>query len=377
MVMDEDPQRRSTEMRRKLFTRVVPWLAAVVMVAACGGGDGEPAETTTTAAPDTTAASEEPGDTTTTTEGVEELETAEFVYGQFGWHADHWPVYIAQEEGLFDAPDVMLDVEQIVPGDARQFLPALLSGDMHIAVGGQLPFILQRMEGAETVAVFSFRNTPSHRLIGTVPTLEEVEGGLVGVSAEVSADGALTELVLESVGLTLGEDYDFIVVGGTTDRAAALQSGGIVAGLIGQPVDFNLLEQEGLYDLGTTADYVTDFLWQGGQVTEEYAAENGEVLVRFLRAILRATDWFYDEANREAAIEYLITYTESEREAAELTYDLFHEVRAFPEDLRPTVASYENLLIVLEQGGELEGREAPTPEEFFNFTFLDEAVATK
>ena len=107
-----------------------------------------------------------------------------------------------------------------------QFLDRI-AGDMHIAVGGQLPFIVQRMEGAETVAVFSFRNTPSHRLIGTVPTLEEVEGGLVGVSAEVSADGALTEMVLESVDLTLGEDYDFLVVGGTTDRAAALESGGV------------------------------------------------------------------------------------------------------------------------------------------------------
>lgn len=364
-------------MRRRFFPRVVPWLVAVLMIAACGGGDSEPTETTGTEAPATTAAGEEPGDTTTTTEAVEELETAEFVYGQFGWHADHWPVYIAQEEGFFDEPDVMLDVEQLVPGDARQFLPALLSGDMDIAVGGQLPFVLQRMEGADTVAVFSFRNTPSHRLIGTVPTLEEVEGGLIGVSAEVSADGALTEMILDSVGYTLGEDYDFIVVGGTTDRAAALQSGGIVAGLIAQPIDFNLLEQEDLYDLGTTADYVSDFLWQGGQVTEEYAAENGDVLVRFLRAILRATDWFYDEANRDAAIDHLITYTESEREAAELTYDLFHQVRAFPEDLRPTVPSYENLLIVLEQGGELEDREAPTSDEFFNLTFLDEAITTK
>lgn len=341
-------------MRRKMFRRVVPWLAAVLVIASCGGGESEPSETT-----------------------VEELETVDFLYGQFGWHADHWPVYIAQEEGFFDAADVMLDVEQLVPGDARQFLPALLSGDMDIAVGGQLPFILQRMAGADTVATFSFRNTPSHRLIGTVPTLEEVEGGLVGVSAEVSADGALTELILESVGLTLGEDYDFIVVGGTTDRAAALQSGGIVAGLIAQPIDFNLLEQEGLYDLGTTADYVTDFLWQGGQVTEEYAAENGDVLVRFLRAILRGTDFFYDEANREAAIEHLILYTGSEREAAELTYDVFQQVRAFPEDLRPTGASYENLLVVLEKGGELEDRDAPAYDEFVNLTFLDEAIATK
>lgn len=362
-------------------SRWISLLIVIAVIAACGGNGGQSDTTQTTAgsvSPTTEADTEGTIATTSdTTEAEVELETVDFVYGQFGWHADHWPVYIAQEEGFFDADDVKLNVEQLVPGDANYFLPALLNGEMHIATGGSLPFILQRMEGAEVQAVFSFRNTPSHRLIGTVSSLEEVAGGLVGVSAEVSADGALTEMVLDSVGLTLGEDYDFIVVGGTTDRAAALQSGGIVAGLIGQPVDFDLLEQDGLYDLGTTADYVTDFLWQGGHVTEEYAAENGDVLVRFFRAILRATDWFYDEANRDAAIEYLIKYTESEPEAAELTYDLFQEIKAFPVDLRPTDESYENLLIVLEQGGELEDREPPTPAEFLNLDALDEAIATK
>ena len=355
-------------------------LALLLVVAACGQDDDGPVEE-----PDGAVESGDdaaPDDTDEATEDeaaadTEELEYEDFVYGQFGWHADHWPVYIAQEEGLFDADDVRLNVEQLVPGDARQFLPALLSGDMDIAVGGQLPFILQRMEGADTVAVFSFRNTPSHRLVGTVPSLEEVEGGLVGVSAEVSADGALTEMILDTVGLTLGEDYDFIVVGGTTDRAAALESGGIVAGLIGQPLDFGFVEREGMYDLGTTADYVSDFLWQGGQVTEAYAEENEEVLVRFLVAVLRATEWFYDESNRDAAIEYLIQYTESEQDAAEQTYDLFHEVRAFPDDLRPTVESYENLLPVLEEGGELEDRDPPTAEEFFNLTFLDRALEAR
>lgn len=356
-------------MRRHL-SHIALLLVVALAVAACSG-NGEATTTTQGGSPTT-----QPGPGETTTTAAPELDWEDFVYGQFGWHADHWPVYIAQEEGFFAADDIRLRVEQLVPGDARQFLPALLSGDMDIAVGGQLPFIIQKMEGAATVSAFSFRNTASHRLIGRVETLEEVSG-LVGVSAEVSADGALTELMLDSVGLTRGEDYDFIVVGGTTDRAAALISGGIVAGLIAQPIDFDMLGQDGLYDLGTTAEYVTDFLWQGGQVTEAYAAANGDVLVRFITAILRATDWFYDQSNRDAAIQHLIKYTESEQEHAELTYDLFQRIRAFPDELRPTEAAYNNLLVLLEDSGELEDREPPTAAEFFDLSFLDRALANK
>lgn len=340
--------------------------ACALLLAACSGS--EPAEDVEVgdALADDVDTAEAPEDD----EGGGDVELQSITFGAFGIHADYMPLYIAEAEGFF--ADEGLEVDFVVP-DGGALAPALLSGSVDMASGTPDGFMTVRGLGEDVTAILSLRNQPTHSLLGGqgVETAEDVRGELVAVSNPLSGDAFLTSAMLDELGLAQG-DYDMLSTGGTPDRAAALESGGVAAALIGQPQDYALIEA-GYVLLDTSDSAVSDFAWQWVVTETEWAEANTEAVAAFVRAVQTAVDWWYEPANEDRAVEIMVEYTETSQDAAAHTYELWQEREAFVRDLAPTEAAMEAVAAFMESSGQLEEAgldTAPSFEEFVDLRYL-------
>ena len=92
--------------------------------------------------------------------------------------------------------------------------------------------------------------------------------------------------------------------------------------MINQPSDFIALAS-GFSSLGLSTDYVDNFQYTITGARRDWAQKNRPLVVRFLRAYVKACEFFYDPRNKEAAVHALADRTKAEKDEAEKTYALY------------------------------------------------------
>ena len=121
-------------------------------------------------------------------------------------------------------------------------------------------------------------------------------------------------------------DYEMIGVGGDPNRLAAVQNGGVAGALVGQPNDFKAIAS-GLKHLGRSTDYVDNFQYSVTVARREWVQKNKDLVVRFLRAYIKACEFFYNPKNRDAVVRVLMEKANADREEAEKTYNLYMQTK--------------------------------------------------
>jgi ABC-type nitrate/sulfonate/bicarbonate transport system substrate-binding protein len=109
-----------------------------------------------------------------------------------------------------------------------------------------------------------------------------------------------------------------------------LLEGSIDAGLQSVPWNY-VAEDAGMNNLGEIADYVPDWQFVSINANRDWIATHRDIAVRFLRAVLRGTDWMYGhraEAARIAARELPAPLHHAER-----AWDYFTGTGALPRDM--------------------------------------------
>ena len=141
-----------------------------------------------------------------------------------------------------------------------------------------------------------------HSLIARAPfkRVEDLRGRMIGIFTDKEGTFFHAKAMLAAHGLNYPGDYQVKHTGGVPPRHKALLAGEIDAGL--QSVPWNYVAEEvGMNNLGDVIEYVPDWQFVSINVNGQWAEKNRDVLVRFLRVMLRATEWLY--ANRAAASE--------------------------------------------------------------------------
>ena len=119
-------------------------------------------------------------------------------------------------------------------------------------------------------------------------------------------------------GLQYPADYSVKETGGVPPRHKALLEGTIDAGLQSIPWNY-VAEDAGLKNFGEVSTYVPDWQFVSVNVNDGWAAANRPLLVRFLRALLRGTQWVY--ANRADAASIAERELPTRRDYAERAWD--------------------------------------------------------
>ena len=101
---------------------------------------------------------------------------------------------------------------------------ALVAGQTNLAPHGADELILGAAEGASPVAVGSLVAKQEYVLVATgdITTIEDLEGATIGMSGPAGFDALLTRFALEDAGIDPESGVNFVQVGGSPDRAAAI-----------------------------------------------------------------------------------------------------------------------------------------------------------
>lgn len=279
------------------------------------------------------------------------------------------PLWAAQEHGFF--ADEGLAVEGTIFGNASQ-VPPLLDGTFQVFIGSPELAIQNQAEGGPLKIVAGNAGKLVHSLITRAPfkRFEDLRGRMIGIFSDKEGTFFHVKAMLEAHGLKYPGDYQVKHTGGVPPRHKALQAGEIDAGLQSVPWNY-VAEDEGMNNLGDVIDYVPDWQFVSVNVNRQWAEKNRDVLMRFLRAMLRGNEWLY--ANRAAASVIAARELPAPLPHAERAWDFFTGTNALTRDASVNMKGLEQVIATLKQTG-LLAKDAPDdPATYVDDSYLKAA----
>jgi ABC-type nitrate/sulfonate/bicarbonate transport system substrate-binding protein len=242
-------------------------------------------------------------------------------YGNIVLTASTWPFLIAEQEGFFVKEGV--DFKRVIGGNTTATTQALVAGSTDIAQMNLVNLLGANSAGADLIVIAGDSTVPIYTLIvhPSIKSYADLKGKRLAVTGPTDPLNYIFARMLAANGLTPA-DYELIGLGGAPQRLAAVQNGGVAGALVNQPSDFIALAS-GFNSLGLSTDYVDNFQYTITGARRDWAQKNRALVVRFLRAYLKACEFFYDPKNKEAAVRALAERTKSDKDEAEKTYALY------------------------------------------------------
>ena len=219
-------------------------------------------------------------------------------------------IYVAQDKDFFAREGLTVNV-RATPSSGYQ-MQNMVNGQFDIAataIDNQIAY----MEGQGTAKVdgkpdfITFMGGSSIELAlmaqPSIKTVAELKGKEFALDSVSTGFAFVLRRMLEKHGLG-PNDYKFVPAGGTRERVIALREGRAAAALITEPFTTQL-RQAGFSHLGEGLDVVGAYQGVVQIANRSWAKANEDTIVRYIRAMIAATDWIYNPANREEAIKIL------------------------------------------------------------------------
>lgn len=218
------------------------------------------------------------------------------------------PLYVAMREGYLAARGLAIDLT-FTTGSAAQ-LAGLAAGEYELiqtAPDNVINYETQpAMFGVDpaTAPAVAMVLGGSIGPLGVyarpgVTSIHQLRGATLGVDNPASGFALVLRDLLQREGLALNRDYTFIVAGGTHVRCDALLAGTIAATILYAPFDLRAAEAGCSLLASSTATY-SAYASGSTAAVRGWIAAHGEVVTRYLAAILLALRWLYDPANAQA-----------------------------------------------------------------------------
>jgi NitT/TauT family transport system substrate-binding protein len=231
------------------------------------------------------------------------------------------PMYLGMEKGFFEAEGLKIK-PQVGEGGAA-LIPSLVSGDAQFAFVGVIPAITAVAQQVPIKIVTSSDDAAAteeddwQTLV--VPKGSPIKGveDLPGKTIAVNALRGLAEVVISRSLEKQGVDYEAVKLLEVPfpEMPAALEQGRVDAALLTEPFLSAVLAEGGTQIDAPSVETVPNFPNGVYVASEQYIAENGDVVDRFASAMNRSLE--YADANPEEVRRIVPTYTETPEEAAQ------------------------------------------------------------
>lgn len=216
------------------------------------------------------------------------------------------PELVAQSKGFFAEQNLTVDLP--VAGQSASACQQVLAKAADVAQCS-LNDMIQADEsgGAHLIMVMNEAITALQYGVMSKPTItswDQVKGKTVMVGGPKDNTVYYFHVMARAHGLK-DTDYSFQYAGASTARLAALKAGAVDVSMLANPADIQA-EGEGFHRLDNLLpQYLNGDNYAGGGpvVTQEWAKAHSDELTRYLAAILKATKWIYDPANKQALFE--------------------------------------------------------------------------
>jgi len=269
-----------------------------------------------------------------------------------------WPYYIGIDKGFFADAGITLDLVYVPT--AAGLLQQLTAGSLDIVgtIGTVEP--IHAIEKGAPVAILRLVGRVSPYEMVAQPSIhkfEELRGKTICIGGLRDINRVYLNRIAEAHGLKDG-DYDIVVIGNTAQRFAALKSGTVAATMLVPPVNF-IAEKAGFTNIGMIKDYTEDLPMGAADVSLAWAKAHPETVRQLVAVLDRSIAWFYDDKNRDEAIDILARLMKSDRGEVAQAYDLMRRIDGFERSNTVSRAKLEALIAAMKAMGDIEGTTPP------------------
>jgi len=285
------------------------------------------------------------------------------------------PVHAGREKGIFERHGLEIDFAY-TPG-SLYLSDALRNEEFEIGHTGADDVVADVEDfGGGPSGLFLFMGLHGGLLsvVGApgMKTVESLRGKELAVDARASGFVFILEKFLRSKGFG-SDDYKFVEVGGVEKRYHALLEGKFAATLLTPPFVGHTVEQ-GCHLLARGEQIMPCYQATGGAAKRSWAEKNRDVLIRYIRAYVEATQWCFESKNRAQCLELLSKHNAIEGKSAEETLDALLDpgYGIYPK----AELNLPGLAAVLELRAEMGylNRPMPAVKKYFDLSYYQSAV---
>ena len=213
--------------------------------------------------------------------------------------------WVAQEAGYFARHG--LDSSLIYVASSSKLAPAMMAGEVPIAVMGGEAVVNAALGGADLVFVAGVLNRPVFFIVVTpdIQRPEDLRGKAIGVSRYGASSDFATRLALRHWGLEPNKDVAILQLGGIPEILAAMKAGAVKGGAMSPPTNVRA-RREGYRDLVFTAD-LGFFPHDALVTTRTYLRQHEDAVRAYMKAYAEGVRRY--KSDKAIGVEVIKKYT--------------------------------------------------------------------
>ena len=292
---------------------------------------------------------------------------------QSGNTSSSWPLYVAQQKKFFEKNGIELEV--IVIRGSTNLVRAVISDT--VPMGRINPdYVIGGIEkGAKLRIVSGIQDKIAYDLMARadIKNGADLKGKTLGVSTLSGGTTLMVEEVLEKAYKIKPGEYQFLVVGTSPERYAALKGGAVQATFMGAPFNFTAA-REGFNKLITFHEILGPIQFTVDFVHQDYLKNHRDDIVKYLKSTIEATQWLYDRKNKEEALAIHMKVLKSKREAAEQDYKfMVEDFQPFTRGGAVVKTAWDKTMELRAKEGLYKGKKVPPMSDYIDGSVVEEA----
>src|SRR5215831_2002971 len=230
------------------------------------------------------------------------------------------PLWVASKMGFFERQN--LDVDLVVIRASDVGIQALAGGSLEIAGSAADAPIAAVEKGLDLVMIGGIINGLTQSIVAAkkFKTYADLRGATFGAISLTSGVTFVLRQVLKVKGLEYPRDYKLLVIGGSPQTYAALNTGQIDAAALSLPLNY-AAEEQGFNEIGRFVDVIPSYQLAALSVKRSWSDKNRALLVRFMKAMAQTYRWIYQ--NKEAAVDFLAQEMKLKRDHARRGWEFY------------------------------------------------------
>ena len=291
------------------------------------------------------------------------------VIGNVSRTVEQLPNYAATDKGFFAQEGIQGDV--VLIGSTDTLIQALIAGHVQVAIVDPSAAInavergaaLKIIGGTVPIAAYTLVGCPKYKAI------KDLIGTTIGVVSLVSGSTIFLREMLKAEGLELNRDYAIIQNGPTTQRLASLKACNTSATMI-LGGDLPRSRELGFPEIARLHDYIPNLQFHSLIVDGHWAETHSQLVVRYLKAMVRAMQWAH--ADHEQSANLVTKRTGIPLKYTRVTVDEYLSQGIISRDGSVNRDGFQRLIDLM--GDRLfKSRPYPAPEKYLDLSYLRRA----
>lgn len=286
--------------------------------------------------------------------------------------------YLADELGYFkeEGLEIKEYVEVTKGSDA---ISGMLSGAVqvsHIGADG----IVAASQGGGVVGIAANTDASIWTVVASadVKSWDDLKGKTIALGSTSDITRPVFDSLAEQAGLDPQEDLEYVALGATPQRIAAVSNGQAAATIATYPSAQTVIET-GLTDLGFAPEGGTPprLMTTDIEASKAWTEEHPDQVVGYLRAIAKARDYMKDPANADDVAQRINAISDQPVDAVKVALEMYFydqpaESGLYVDDFHHTEGSFDATVKEYLELGLI--KKSITEEEYMDYSFADEAL---